>query len=243
MNHQDIPPKPASPPRTGSIPQVPAGHRGQDATRGPAAGPGPAAPAPAPAPESVTWSQPPSDSGPGKRANRGPLGWKAVFVVVILAVVGGLAWLAVWLNTSPGTDSAKSTAPGVLQTTVTPPATPQPLPREGVAPAGYAVGDCFTDFDPQGLASTVVACNTGHSAQLVATYLYPDKAEYPGAEALKAKALEVCQAAKLTAAANQFQLNYQRSFPSSTSWQSGDRRVDCYVTADRGNVINASVLP
>jgi len=230
VNHQDIPPKPAAPPRTGSIPQVPAGHPGPDA-------------APAPAPETVTWSQAPKDSGPGKRANRGPLVWKTVFVVVILAVVGGLAWLAVWLNSSPGADPAKNAAPGVLQTTVTPPATPQPLPREGVAPAAYAVGDCFTDFDPQALASKVVPCDTGHSAQLVATYLYPDKAAYPGAEPLKAKALEVCQAAKLTPAANQFQLNYQRSFPSSTSWQSGDRRVDCYVTADRGNVINASVLP
>jgi hypothetical protein len=93
------------------------------------------------------------------------------------------------------------------------------------------------------LTSTVVGCDTGHSAQLVATFRYPDSADYPGAEPLKAKALEACQAAKLGAAAKQFQLNYQRSFPSSTSWQSGDRRVDCYVTADAGNVINASVLP
>lgn len=232
MNHQDIPPKPASPPRTGSMPQVPAGNAG------PAA-----APAPPPAPEAVTWSQPPRDAEPGKRANRGPLAWKVVFVVVILAVVAGLAWLAVWLNSSPGTDTAKNAAPGILQTTVTPPASPQPLPREGVAPAAYSVGDCFTDFDPEALASKVVPCDTGHSAQLVATYLYPDTVGYPGAEPLKAKALEVCQAAKLTPAANQFQLNYQRSFPSNTSWQSGDRRVDCYVTADRGNVINASVLP
>ncbi|BCW80323.1 septum formation family protein [Arthrobacter sp. NicSoilC5] len=226
MNHQDIPPKPALPPRTGSLPIVKGGDAGS-----------------APAPESVTWSQPRQDPGPEKRANRRPAFWKAFLIVVILAVAGSLAWLAVWLNSAPGTDTAKSAAPGVLQTAVTPPATPQPLPRDGVAPAAYAVGDCFKDFDPQALASTVVPCDSGHSAQLVATLHYPDSAKYPGADPLKAKALEVCQAAKLGPAAKQFQLNYQRSFPSNTSWESGDRRVDCYVTADGGNVINASVLP
>lgn len=226
MNQQDIPPKPAAPPRTGSLPMIQ--HRAGGS---------------APAPESVTWSQPHHDPEPEKHVNRRPVFWKAFLVVVILAVAGSLVWLAVWLNSGPGASTPKNNAPGVLQTAVTPPATPQPLPREKVAPAEYAVGDCFKDFDPQALASTVVPCDTGHSAQLVATLHYPDNAAYPGADPLKAKALEVCQAAKLGPAAKQFQLNYQRSFPSNTSWGSGDRRVDCYVTADRGNVINASVLP
>ncbi|UUL77065.1 septum formation family protein [Pseudarthrobacter sp. Fe7] len=226
MNHQDIPPKPPLPPRTGSLPTVRHGASGS-----------------APAPESVTWSQPRHDPEPERRPNRRPAYWKAFLVAVILAVAGSLAWLAVWLNSAPGTDTAKSATPGVLQTAVTPPATPLPLPREEVAPAAYAVGDCFKDFDPQALASTVVPCDTGHSAQLVATLHYPESTKYPGADPLKAKALEVCQAAKLSTAATQFQLNYQRSFPSNTSWESGDRRVDCYVTADGGNVINASVLP
>ena len=132
---------------------------------------------------------------------------------------------------------------GGRQPAVPPRAPPHPLPGVGVAPADYAVGDCFKDFDPQALASTLVPCDTGHSAQLVATLHYPESAKYPGADPLKAKALEVCQAAKLGPAAKQFQLNYQRSFPSNTSWVSGDRRVYCYVTADAGNVINASVLP
>ncbi|MDQ0662715.1 hypothetical protein QFZ35_001213 [Arthrobacter ulcerisalmonis] len=226
MNHQDIPPKPASPPRTGSLPKI------QNRAAGPA-----------PAPESVTWSQPRQDPAPEKRANRRPAFWKAFLVVVILAVAGSLVWLAVWLNSAPGNDAAKGDAAGVLQTAVTPPATPQPLPREGVAPAAYAIGDCFKDFDPQALTTTVVPCDTGHSAQLVATFRYADSTGYPGVEPLKAKALEACQAAKLGPAAKQFQLNYQRSFPSSTSWESGDRRVDCYVTADAGNVVTASVLP
>lgn len=226
MDHQDIPPKPSAPPRTGSLPKIPR-------TGG----------ASAPAPESVTWAQPRHDPEPERRPNRKPAFWKALFVVVILAVVGSLVWLAMWLNSASGGNVAKNAEPGVLQTAVTPPATSKPLPREGVAPAAYAVGDCFKDFDPQALTSTVVPCDTGHSAQLVATLHYPESAAYPGAEPLKAKALEVCQAAKLGPAAKQFQLNYQRSFPSSTSWETGDRRVDCYVTADGGNVITASVLP
>lgn len=226
MNHQDIPPKPASPPHTGSLPSVPSGGAG-----------------PAPAPESITWRQPVREPSPRRTPPARATFWKVFLVVVIVAVAGSLAWLAIWLNSSSGADKSSADAPGVLQTTATPPATPQPLPREGVAPAAYAVGDCFKDFDPEALASTVVSCDTGHSAQLVATFLYPGAAAYPGADPLKAKALEACQAAKLGAAANQFQLNYQRSFPSSTSWDSGDRRVDCYVTADAGNVINASVLP
>lgn len=225
MNHQDIPPKPASPPHTGSLPAVPGGDKGS-----------------APAPEAVTWSQRVPDAPQRRAANRAT-SWKVFLIVVIAAVAGSLTWLAVWLNSSSGTEKSAADAPGVLQTTATAPATPQPLPRNGVAPAAYAVGDCFKDFDPEALASTVVACDTGHSAQLVATYRYPAAATYPGADPLKAKALEACQAATLGPAASQFHLNYQRSFPSSTSWDSGDRRVDCYVTADSGNVITASVLP
>ena len=68
MNQQDLPPKPSSPPRTGSLPNIPTG-------------------TPAPAPESVTWSQPRREPGPEEHANRRPTLWKALFVVVILSVV------------------------------------------------------------------------------------------------------------------------------------------------------------
>lgn len=221
MNHEDVPPKPASPPTAG-LPHVPA-----------------------PAAQPVLHPQMEPQDGhaprPG-RLNRRTL-WIAFFVVVLLAVVGSLVWLAVWLNSNKDAGASGSGAQGVLETTVVPPATPLPLPREGVQPADYVLGDCFKDFDPESLASSVVACDTGHSAQLVALFRYPEGDSYPGAEALKAKALEACQAAKLGPSANDYDLNYERSFPSTTSWESGDRRVDCYVTAPGGNVINASVLP
>lgn len=235
MNPQDVPPKPASPPTAG-IPRVDA----------------------APAPASVTWPPQHAEAGPSTsgasesapsgatashRAHRAKALWKALFAVVLIAVVGGLVWLALWLNSGAVSPEAQGGQAGVLETTPTPRATPLPLPREGVKPADYAVGDCFKDFDPESLASTAVPCDTGHSAQLVGVFRYPAGERYPGAETLKAKALEICQATRLGPAANNFQLNYQRSFPSSTSWDAGDRRADCYVTAPNGNVINASVLP
>lgn len=221
MNDQDVPPKPSAPPTAG-LPRVPA----------------------PPAQPVLHPQMQPQQDGPSRSRRLNPrVLWIGVFVAVLLAVIGGLVWLALWLNSNPSAENPGNENPGVLETAATPAATPLPLPREGVQPADYALGDCFKDFDPEALASTVVACDTGHSAQLVALYRYPEGDAYPGAEALKAKALEACQAARLGPAANEYQLNYQRSFPSSTSWDSGDRRVDCYVTAPGGNVINASVLP
>jgi hypothetical protein len=222
VDHQDVPPKPASTPITG-LPPVEA-----------------------PPAEPVLHPRMKPQDDPAAQSRRGKrrrILWIAVFVVVLLAVIGSLVWLALWLNSNRDSGGSGSGVSGVLETTVTPPATPLPLPREGVTPADYALGDCFKDFHPEALASTVVPCDTAHSAQLVALFRYPEAESYPGAEALKAKALEACQAAKLGPAANDYPLNYERSFPSTTSWESGDRRADCYVTAPGGNVINASVLP
>ena len=167
---------------------------------------------------------------------------KAAFVLVLVGVVGSLVWLAATLDFRPAPTSDGGGS-GIVEISPTPLATPLPLPREGVEPLAYRLGDCFKDFDPAALRSTVVACDTGHSAQLVAVFRYPAVGSYPGREALAAKALEACHAARLASAANKYTLNFQRAYPSSTSWDAGDRRVDCYVTADGGNVINANVLP
>jgi hypothetical protein len=214
------PPKPAALPTAG-LPQVP-----------PAVPPGVQLPGLPPAPP------------PRKPRRIGQIVLKTIFALVLIGVVGSLVWLALWLsgngqsNGNSGPDGS-----GVIEISPTAPASALPLPREGVPPADFQLGDCFKDFDPEALKSSVVACDTGHSAQLVAIYRYPSRDSYPGAEALRAKALEACQAAKLAPAANDFTLNFQRAYPSSTSWESGDRRVDCYVTTPGGNVITASVLP
>ena len=201
---------------------------------------------PPPVPPNIQLPSPPPPAQPAPKPPRrvGQFILKAVFVLVIAGVVGSLIWLALWLSgNSQNSANSGSDGSGVIEVSPTPGASPLPLPREGVPPADFQVGDCFRDFDPEALKSTVVACDTGHSAQLVAIFRYPIVDAYPGGEALKAKALEACQAAKLAPAANDFTLNFQRAYPSSTSWESGDRRVDCYVMAPGGNVITASVLP
>lgn len=239
MNHHDVPRKPASPPTAG-LPTVPAAEYGVPAAEPPARIRGQKQG------QGEALEQDLSAIPDGPEAGRVSVSqrtlWKAFFVVVLLAVIGALVWLALWLNTNRNQEAAAGPVPGILETSVTPPATPLPLPREA-EPATYALGDCFKDFDPEALTSTVVACDTGHSAQLVAVFRYPEGESYPGAEALKAKALETCQAAKLGPAANEYTLNFERSFPSSSSWDAGDRRLDCYVTSPGGNNVNASVLP
>lgn len=203
--------------------------------------PKPAAPPTAGLPQ-VTAREAATKQPPHTRRRTASTLLKALFVVVLLGVVGGLVWLANWLG-SETPRSSGDPGSGVIEVSPTPLATPLALPREGVTPPDYRLGDCFKDFDPEALRSTVVACDAPHSAQLVAVFRYPGNDLYPGREALAAKALEACHAAKLAPAANEYTLNFQRAYPSGTSWESGDRRVDCYVMADAGNVIKASVLP
>ncbi|MBT2547052.1 septum formation family protein [Arthrobacter sp. ISL-65] len=122
-------------------------------------------------------------------------------------------------------------------------ASPRPtLPLASVSPLDFRVGDCFKDFDPEASKSTVVACTTDHSAQLIAITHYAGGDAYPGRDAMKTRARETCQAAPLTEKSNAYNLNYRLAYPSTASWAKGDRRVDCYVTAS-GNIIKASLLP
>lgn len=171
--------------------------------------------------------------------------FKVGFVVALL-VVGGLF---VWLLTSLLANATMKAAdqpgsPAGQVSPATPPATPRPsLPLKGVSPLDFRVGDCFKDFDPSATGATVVDCASAHSAQLVAAHRYAAEDSYPGSTAMKAKAREVCQTASLTSKSNAYVLEYRLAYPSSDSWRQGDRRVDCYVTADGGNIIKASLLP
>lgn len=113
---------------------------------------------------------------------------------------------------------------------------------EGVSALDFRLGDCFKDFDPGAPQSTVVACETGHSAQLIAIETYAASDAYPGRDPLKKKALDACKGAPVTDKSADYVLSYKLAYPSSTSWDKGDRRVDCFVTADTGNVIMESLL-
>ncbi|MFF2316109.1 septum formation family protein [Arthrobacter sp. NPDC058097] len=169
---------------------------------------------------------------------------KAGFLAALLVAGGLLVWLLTSLLASATMQSANRPEAGAAEPSAAPPAaSPRPsLPLASVGPLDFRVGDCFKDFDPEASKSTIVACTTDHSAQLVAVTHYAGGDGYPGRDALKTRARETCQTAALTEKSNAYNLNYRLAYPSTASWAKGDRRVDCYVTAS-GNIIKASLLP
>jgi hypothetical protein len=161
-----------------------------------------------------------------------------------LVLLGLMAWgLMTVLNMGSPESSQDRRAADGGSPAATADASPLPLPREGVSPLDFRLGDCFKDFDPNATGSTVVACDTEHSAQLVAVHNYPAGDAYPGQDALRNKGRDICQNAKLNQATANYVLLQRNAYPSTTSWEKGDRRVDCYVTAEAGNVIKENLLP
>jgi hypothetical protein len=160
---------------------------------------------------------------------------------VVFVVVGLLVWLlASALGGSKPSEAESSPAATPASSA---PASRGPLPLEDVSPLDFRLGDCFKDFDPDAPQSTVVDCATGHSAQLVAVEQYTAADAYPGRDALKQRARDACKAAPLVEKSAVYDLGYKLAYPSSSSWDKGDRRVDCYVIANAGNVIQESMLP
>lgn len=171
------------------------------------------------------------------------LGAAAAAVVVVMGLlIWGLTSLGAGRQ-QPVADIAPTDTAQTAAAMAAAPADRGPLPLEGVGPLDFQPGDCFKDFDPEAPQSTVVDCATGHSAQLIAVHHYPASDTYPGLDALKDKGRETCRNAQLAAAATTYNLLQRNAYPSSSSWDNGDRRVDCYVTADAGNVIMESLVP
>jgi hypothetical protein len=161
----------------------------------------------------------------------------------VLVALGLLVWWAVAAFAGDSQPSAESGSPAPsASSSAAAPASRGSLPLEGVSPLDFQLRDCFKDFDPDAQQSTVVDCATGHSAQLVAVEKYGADESYPGRESLKQKARNACKAAPLTDKASDYDLSYKLAYPSSRSWEKGDRRVDCYAVTDAGNVIKASLL-
>jgi hypothetical protein len=169
---------------------------------------------------------------------------KSGFVAALLVVGGLLVWLLTSLLAGATMQAANGPGAAAAEPSPGPPAaSPRPsLPLASVSPLDFRVGDCLKDFNPEASKSTVVACTTDHSAQLVAVTHYADGDGYPGRDAMKTRAREMCQTAPLTAKSNAYNLNYRLAYPSTASWAKGDRRVDCYITAS-GNILKASLLP
>lgn len=153
-------------------------------------------------------------------------------VVGVLVLIGVVIW--VLLNLLGNRPEASVASPSAS-------ATLGPLPRDTNA-KDFQIGDCFASFDPKASEARAVACDTEHSAQLGAVFSYGADESFPGANALRDKGREVCKTVKLNDAAANYVLLQQNVYPSSSSWDRGDRRVDCFIVVDSGNTIKEDLL-
>jgi len=154
-------------------------------------------------------------------------------VLAVLLLIIAVIWVLV---STFGNRPEPAGAPGVSASANRP-----PLPAD-IESKDYRVGDCFSDFDSTANKAHAVECTTPHSAQLGAVFNYKESDSFPGTNALRDKGHAVCRTVTLNEASRNYELLQQNVYPSSTSWDSGDRRVDCFIVVDSGNTLKESVL-
>lgn len=154
-------------------------------------------------------------------------------VLGVLVLIGVVIW--VLLGVLANRPSANATPEPATATSR------GPLPAD-VDAKDYQLGDCFADFDSNASKARAVECNTDHSAQLGAIFRYKAEDSFPGTTALRDKGREICRTMTLNEASSKYVLLQQNVYPSSSSWDSGDRRVDCFIVVDSGNTLKESVL-
>ncbi|PYI39115.1 hypothetical protein CVS30_07360 [Arthrobacter psychrolactophilus] len=195
---------------------------------------------------------------------------KKLFILLGAAVVGlGLIALLIWLivdliiggndgenvvPVSSASSQAETLAPSNAGTS--PAATAEAsktttanandgLILAALSPLDWRSGDCLRDFTDQSKSADVVLCSSPHNAQLVGTFYYDDADEFPGVEALKAKALDVCNGVVFTSVAAETKTLLQSTaYPTEATWNDqNDRRVDCMVHDTReGNQLEADLV-
>ncbi|MHA7268571.1 hypothetical protein [Arthrobacter sp. HLT1-20] len=188
--------------------------------------------------------------------NSGGNGNKKLFIIlgiVLLAVVllGVLVTLLIGFITSSLNNAGPAPAPTTQSQEVPSddPSSESVDPGADVvvpqaSPLDWIQGDCLRDFKGVSAAADVVLCNSPHSAQLVGTFYYGDDETFPGGDALKAKAAEVCKDVQLTTEAESMKdLKQLTAYPSQSTWDdSGDRRVDCLIQDTSGNRLLSSLI-
>ena len=160
--------------------------------------------------------------------NGGSGGGSGKRTLLIIGVLGVLAVLVVLLFTVLGSSSKE---PGVLD--------------ENVAPTDLESGACLQDFTGVNDPTTVVTCETPHNAQLVAADTYQDGDSFPGAEALSARATEICSQVRYSDTLTNnpdLELQENKVIPTQESWNDGDRRIDCFVVSSGDRNLTASLL-
>lgn len=237
-----VPPVPGVPPAPGQ-PGGSQGHSGFSGSQGPNGPQGPG---------NFGGPQGPGGFPQGPGDSNGSGGGKKLFIVLAIALFGVvLLGLLVWLLlsfVSNGSKAEASDIPTVQSQDQGSSASPDVTSVEeesfggddlimaNVTPFAWLDGDCLRDFKNASSPADVVVCSSPHGAQLVGTYYYLDGGDFPGADALKAKAVEVCDGVNLTTeAAGIKTLKQLTAYPTETTWKEmDDRRVDCLVHDTRG---------
>ncbi len=236
-------------PGTPGVPPVP-GYPGAPDYRGGPGGPSyPDGPRNAANPEGTDNG---GDSGNNK---------KKLFIILGVVVLGlGLVILFAWLllnfifsnlgKDTAGSDPINTQSQPTSSSAGTEPTDGAALSGDkvivaGLTPLDWLGEDCLRNFTDASSPADVVLCSSPHNAQLVGTYYYGEQEEFPGVDALKAKAAEVCDGVELTSdASSMASLQQTTAYPSESTWNdSDDRRVDCLVHDTReGNSLVDSLL-
>lgn len=177
----------------------------------------------------------PRNNGNGN-GTKGPL--SPLMLFIIAAAIGAVILVVVVASLLRGNGSGPEGAPADR-----PAAGTEGVIAQGVQPVDLQQADCMRDFVDANQAVTVVSCGLPHNAQLVATFTYPEEDDFPGREALAARGQELCGSVDFSATVDRFQpLSLTQARPTEESWQEGDRRVDCIVFSEEGNVITESLI-
>lgn len=153
----------------------------------------------------------------------------ALLIFAIVSIVNALR------GDDTGTGATPSTTPGA-----------DGIIAENLSPLELEAGACILGFDAANVSAdvTTVTCTTPHNAQLLATTSLPEDADFPGEAALNASGDELCNSVPIDedAAAGYSGLTLTQVTPTSGTWAEGDRRIDCFVVSDEGNVITDTLL-
>jgi Septum formation len=159
-------------------------------------------------------------------------------LIIIAAVIGAVILVVAVASLLRGNGTGPEGAPADR-----PAAGTEGVIAQGVQPVDLQQADCMRDFVDANQPVTVVSCESPHNAQLVATFIYPEEDDFPGRDALAARGQELCGSVDFSATVDRFQpLSLTQARPTEESWQEGDRRVDCIVFSEEGNVITESLI-
>lgn len=195
------------------------------------------------------WAQQPGGSGepsepannPGKKSSKL---W--IFIsgaVLVLALIAFLVWLLMNLLNGPTDNSSNTDSASASSNAATPrPSSSDGLIQSNANPSSWAVGDCLRGYADINTAADVVSCSTGHSAQLIGTFDYPNSDSFPGEETLKTKGDEYCAGIELVGSAANYDIRQQFGYPTESTWQKGDRRIDCVAYTKGGEIIKENLV-